>query len=68
MPTTLQQGPAPAQTGSPEATALRKLSVWRKRDRDHLADKSDRDAQRAEYRARQDLRGAADKLDGSGQP
>jgi hypothetical protein len=62
MSTILQQGPAPEQTGSPEATALRKLSVWRKRDRDHLADKSDRDAQRAEFRARQELRGAADDL------
>lgn len=68
MSTILQQGPAPAQTGSPEGTALRKLSVWRQRDREHLADKSDRDAQRAEFRARQELRGAADNLDGSGQP
>lgn len=64
----LQQGPAPAQTGSPEGTALRKLSVWRQKDREHLADKSDRDAGRAEFRARQELRGAADKLKGSGQP
>ncbi len=68
MSTILQQGPAPAQTGTPEATALRKLGVWRQRDREHLADKADRDAQRAEYRARQELRGAADKINGSGQP
>ncbi|SDF80370.1 MULTISPECIES: hypothetical protein [unclassified Duganella] len=68
MSTTTQHGPAPAQTGTPEATALRKLGDWREKDRAHLAQKADRDAQRAEYRARQDLRGAADKLSGSGQP
>jgi hypothetical protein len=62
MSTILQQGPAPEQTGTPEGTALRKLSVWRQRDRAHLADKANRDAQRAEYRARQELRGAADDL------
>lgn len=49
-------------TGSPEATALRKLGHWREKDREHLANKADRDAGRAEYRARQDLRGAADDL------
>lgn len=65
MSTILQQGPAPAQTGSPEGTALRKLCVWRQKDREHLANKGDRDAGRAEYRARQDLRGAADQLNGS---
>jgi hypothetical protein len=51
---------------TPEATALRKLGVWRQRDRDHLANKADRDAQRAEWRARQELRGAADDLNSKG--
>lgn len=69
MSTIPQQGPAPAQPGTPEATALRKLGDWRNKDRQHLANKADRDAQRAEYRARQDLRGAADDLNAkAGQP
>jgi len=68
MSTILNQGPAPAQTGTPEATALRKLGNWRDKDRDHLADKRSRDKQRAEFAARQELRGAADKLKRSGQP
>lgn len=62
MSTIPQRGSAPAQPGTPEATALRKLGDWRQKDRAHLAQKADRDAQRAEYRARQDLRGAADDL------
>ncbi|MRW88837.1 hypothetical protein GJ699_02430 [Duganella sp. FT80W] len=69
MSTSLQQGPAPDQPGTPEGTALRKLGVWRERDRAHVADKADREAQRAEYRARQELRSAADDLNGkAGQP
>jgi len=64
-----QHEPAPAKSGTPEATALRKIQNWRQKDRAHLADKRDRDAQRAEYAARNELRGAADNLDGkAGQP
>ena len=66
MPNIAQQVPAPDKTGSPEATALRKLGTWRQKDRDHLADKASRDKQRAEYHARQELRGAADNLDTKG--
>ncbi len=65
MPNIAQKGPAPAQSGTPEATALRKLGNWRQKDRQHLANQADRDAQRAEYRARQELRGAADNIGGS---
>lgn len=61
-----QQEPAPAEVGTPEATALRKLGVWRQKDRESLADKRSRDAQRAEYAARNELRGAADKLNAKG--
>lgn len=69
MPNITQTVPAPAKTGTPEATALRKIQNWREKDRQHLADKRDRDAQRAEYAARNELRGAADNLDAkAGQP
>lgn len=68
MSTILHQGPAPAQPGTPEATALRKLGDWREKERIHEADKRSRDKQRAEYQARRKLSEAADNLKGSGQP
>lgn len=62
-----QADPVPAETGTPVEKAVRTLVDWRHKDRAHVANKSDRDAARAEYRARQNLRGAADQLEG-GQP
>lgn len=43
------------------------IKNWRAADKVALANKSDRDAGRAEYKERNNLRAAADKL-GSGQP
>jgi hypothetical protein len=64
-----QTEPAPEHTGTPAEKAVRTLVDWRHKDRAHIANKADRDAQRAEYRARQDLRGAADNLsEKAGQP
>jgi hypothetical protein len=64
-----QLEPAPEHAGTPVDKAVRTLVDWRCKDRQHLANKADRDAQRAEYRARQDLRGAADTLnEKAGQP
>lgn len=42
--------------------ALTQLVQWRGADRRAVADKTDRDAQRAEYKARNNLRDASDKL------
>lgn len=50
-----------------EKAALSILVDWRETDRAALANKRSRDAQRLEYRRRNDLRAAADKLPG-GQP
>jgi hypothetical protein len=47
--------------------ATRKLVEWRRKDRVYLANKQDDDAKRAEYNARNILRGAADKVEKAGQ-
>lgn len=47
-----------------QETALRTLVTWRKSDKEAIAHKQDRDAQRAEYRNRVQLRNVADKLEG----
>jgi hypothetical protein len=43
---------------------IRAVTVWRTNDKAALADKRDRDLQRAEYRARNELRSSADQVDG----
>lgn len=47
-----------------EQDALTVLVDWRKHDKAALGDKRSRDAQRSEYYARNNLRNAADKLEG----
>lgn len=69
MPNIAQQAPDTAAAVSPEVKAVRTLVAWRRTDRAALADKQNRNAQRAEYRARNELRGAADDVDTqAGQP
>lgn len=63
MPNIAQQAPGPASAASSEAKAVRTLVAWRRTDKAALADKQNRNAQRAEYRARNELRGAADDVD-----
>lgn len=47
--------------GTPDQRIASTAKVWRKRDQVAIADKSDQDKQRAEYRARQALRKVVDE-------
>jgi hypothetical protein len=68
MPTILQHGPAPAQTGTPEEKVTLAAREWREKDREHIAEKSATTGA-AEYRARRKLRMTVDLTDGkAGQP
>jgi len=50
---------------TPDEKIVHFAKQWRERDRDAIAAKPDRDKERAEYRARQQLRQVIDQ---SGQP
>jgi hypothetical protein len=68
MSTILHQGPAPAQTGTPEEKVTLAAREWREKDREHIAEKNAATGA-AEYRARRKLRMTVDLTDGkAGQP
>ena len=46
--------------GTPDQQIAHKAKVWRQLERQHEADKANRDKQRAEYRARRELSSTID--------
>lgn len=55
----------PITPAAPDEKIVHHAHAWRRFEKDAIANKQDRDKQRAEYRARQDLRKAIDE---AGQP
>jgi hypothetical protein len=57
----LPQQPTPSPRAStPTERIIKSVFDWRNKDKDAIAAKGDRDAQRAEYRARNEMREAVD--------
>lgn len=62
----MDKGTCPATT--PDEKIVHFAKEWRRHDRQAIAAKPDRDTERAEYRARQQLRQVIDLAGEAGQP